>query len=476
MTSLLPFRFMPYKGNVLLTNFVGDYHIVNWDDFSKLLEGKLTPDMEVFQSLQGMSIISSGDSEADAEILSTRLRTKKAFLEDFTSLHMVVTTLRCNQQCRYCHATAKKEESSKSYDMDFETARKTAKMIMCSPSPVIKVEFQGGDSSLNMPIVREIVAQVEALNKEANKDVEFVICTNLLKVSSDELDYLRQHNFFVSVSLDGPQDIHDTNRVDCSGAGTYTRVIRGIQLAREYVGFNRVSALMTATRTSLGRFPEIVDEYLKQGFRGIVFRSLNPYGRCIENWEDLSYPIEDFIESFKEGLIHIIELNKRGIFFVEGYSKLLLSRMLMPFSTGYVDLQSPAGAGISGAIYDYKGKVYACDEGRMLAEMGDERLCLGHVDDRYEEVFAGERLRSITRETILETTPRCSDCAYAMWCGADPARHYATQHDLMGHKAKSDFCKKHRAIFEFLIELLESEDTQVRDILFSWIGGKIREV
>ena len=45
---------------------------------------------------------------------------------------------------------------------------------------------------------------------------------------------------------------------------------------------------------------------------------------------------------------------------------------MTPFSTGFVDLQSPSGAGIAGAIYYYNGDVYPTDEARMLAEMGDQ--------------------------------------------------------------------------------------------------------
>lgn len=472
MYTLLPFQFLPYRGNFLLTNFVGDYHIVSEDDFSALLAGTLSSDCGTFQDLQGKNIISSGDSQADIDLLATRYRTKKAFLNDFTTLHMVVTTLRCNQQCRYCHATAKKEdESQQTYDMTIETARKTVDMILQSPSPVIKIEFQGGDSSLNMPVVCEIVRYAEKCNATLGKDVEFVICTNLLHVTSDELNYFRKHRFYISVSLDGPKWLHDKNRVDCAGNGTYDRVVKNIRWARDYVEPHNISALMTATRASIGHFPEIVDEYVRQGFGFIVFRSLNPYGRCVENREELEYPIEDFVESFKEGLLHVIDLNKRGIFIIEGYTRLLLSRMLTPYATGFVDLQSPAGAGISGAIYDYDGGIYACDEGRMLAEMGDECLRLGSVDESYQSVFNGDKLHSIIGESIVETTPMCSSCAYRMWCGADPARHYATQHDFMGHKAKSDFCKKHKALFELLLDLLTSGDKATLDVLYSWIGG-----
>jgi len=475
MYSLLPFRFDVRDNNVVLVNFVGDYLVVPFPTFSALLSGTIDQKSATYQDLQGRHFISCGDTVADIELLATRYRSKKAYLADFTSLHMVVTTLRCNQQCKYCHAAAKEETNdARVYDMTIETAQKAANMIMCSPSPVIKVEFQGGDSTLNMPAVREIVKTVEELNSERGKDVGFVICTNLIHVTSDDFDYFRAHKFDVSVSLDGPKDLHDCNRVDCGGKGTYDRVVANIKRAREYVGDEHIGALMTATKASLGRFPEIVDEYVRLGFRTVVFRPLNPYGRGIENWADLSYPMSAYIASWQEGLKHIIDLNRKGIRVIEGYTRLLLSRMLTSYSTGYVDLQSPAGAGISGAIYDYDGKVYACDEGRMLSEMGDERLCLGTVDDNYEPVFGGKVLKEIISESIVESTPACCDCAYRIWCGADPARHYATQHDLMGHKALSDFCRKHKAMFAYLIDIMESSDEEAKDILYSWIGGERR--
>ena len=62
---------------------------------------------------------------------------------------------------------------------------------------------------------------------------------------------------------------------------------------------------------------------------------------------------------------------------MEVYAQLLLQKMLTPFPTGYVDLQSPAGLGIGCVVYNYDGDVYASDEGRMLAEMKDDRSASG---------------------------------------------------------------------------------------------------
>ena len=67
----------------------------------------------------------------------------------------------------------------------------------------------------------------------------------------------------------------------------------------------------------------------------------------------------EFLEFYKKGLDHIIALNRKGTDIAEIFAKLLLTKILTPLSTSFVDLQSPAGAGISVAVYNYDGDVYA---------------------------------------------------------------------------------------------------------------------
>ena len=137
---------------------------------------------------------------------------------------------------------------------------------------------------------------------------------------------------------------------------------------------------MTTTAESLEHIEEIVDEYARLGFEGIFFRSLNPYGDAAScSTSNLYYSPDRYVDAFKRGLSHIIELNKKGVKFVEYYTALLLKRILTPYSTGFVDLKSPSGAGISVAIYDFNGDVYPSDEARMLARMGDGRFKMGNA-------------------------------------------------------------------------------------------------
>ena len=75
--------------------------------------------------------------------------------------------------------------------------------------------------------------------------------------------------------------------------------------------------------------------------------------------------------------------------------------MLTNDDPGYVDLTSPAGIGIGALVYNYDGDVYASDEGRMLAEMGDTTFRLGNLHrDSYEEIMLSEALLEPLEESL----------------------------------------------------------------------------
>src|SRR4029077_20029788 len=137
--------------------------------------------------------------------------------------------------------------------------------------------------------------------------------------------------------------------------------------------------LMTTTQLSLQHPIEIVDEYVRQSFHTIFLRPISPYGFAVKTGHRTGYEMDSFLDFYRVGLNHILGLNQKGYSLVEIYTKILLQKMLTPDGTGYVDLQSPSGAGLNVLVYNYDGDVYATDEARMLAEMHDHTFRLGNV-------------------------------------------------------------------------------------------------
>jgi len=168
-------------------------------------------------------------------------------------------------------------------------------------------------------------------------------------------------------------------------------------------------------------------------------------------------------------------LNRAGGFFVEGWARLLLTKILTPFATGYVDLQSPTGAGINVAVYNYDGDVYATDESRMLAEMGDRTFRLGNVHrNTYAEIFNGELIHALATASCVESLPGCADCALQMYCGSDPIENYATQGNMFGHRPTSSFCRRNMEILKHLVRLLH-RDQETQQIFHAWVLDAPRE-
>lgn len=437
MDKILPFRSEPLKDCILLTNEVGQYCFFDEDTTRQELISKGFLCRE--EDIQGV-----------LEEWGIKLRTKKAFLDSFTSLHIVVLTNTCNGSCSYCQASSTSQNDT---HMNRTVAKAVVGTIMKSPAKALKIEFQGGEPTLNSEILSFIVEYSKVLNRRAKKYLEYVVCTNLLSLSDEQLSYYRKHNIQISTSLDGPRALHDRFRGD-----TYDRVIANLKRTH-------ASALMTVTEESLPHLRLCVDTYVELELSSIFLRPINPYGLAEEKEYFQSYSVEEYLIAYEDALRYILALNLRGTFIREEYACVFLRKILTPFSNGFVDIQSPTGNGIGCAVYTSEGNVYVSDEARMLARMRDETFRLGNVlVNRYDEVFGSEQLRSLVQESIIEADRHCHGCVFIPYCGKDMVRIY--QEKKLGIEHTS--CKRNRGILTILFKLIR-ENPHFEQVFWSWI-------
>jgi His-Xaa-Ser system radical SAM maturase HxsB len=354
--------------------------------------------------------------------------------------------------------------------MSEETAQRALDIALDSPSHSIKLEFQGGEPLMNFPMIEKIVAAAKADARAKGKDIQFVITSNLALLDDAILAFCKANDVLLSTSLDGPADLHNKNRPR-PGGNSHELAVKDIRRAQEVLGRDRVGALMTTTDASLSRVEEIVDEYVALGLDGIFLRPLSPYGFAIKTKLFRRYDTDRWLQFYAQGLRYILGLNRKGTRFVEFYARLLLQRMLSDRPTSYVDLRSPAGAGLGALVYNYDGRVFASDEGRMLAEMGDTTFELGHVNSAtYSSLVLSDKLIDLIATSMTQAAPECVDCVFEPHCGADPVYHHATQRDPVGIKPLSDFCGRHKGIMTLLLDLLENSPEDAA-ILRAWGGA-----
>lgn len=466
--QLLPFRFERLNGKVLVTNLVGEHLTLDAEDFEQLANKQLPVDSPLVRQLRAKHVIREPDERTPLTLLALKARTRYRRLAESTGLHIFVVSLRCEHSCPYCQVSRQSQDTER-YDMSLETAQRGLDLAFRSPSSQIKIEFQGGEPLLNFGLVEEVVRQAKERNRDHGKRLGFVIATNLALLTDEVLEFCARHDIYISTSLDGPADLHNKNRPR-PGRDSWERAVEGIHRVREALGVDHISALMTTTRRSLDRVHEIIDTYLELGLRGIFLRPLSPYGFAIKTKSYSAYDAELWLDFYREGLAYILELNRQGVDMTEYLSSVILKKMLTNQEPGYVDLTSPAGIGIGAIVYNYDGSVFASDEGRMLAEMGDDTFRIGHLEtDSYEEIMTSEALLAPLEESFAPSAPMCSDCAFESYCGSDPVYHYATSGDFLGRKPESDFCRRNMAIFKHLLDLYENEPFARRTFL-SWAG------
>ena len=465
--ELLPFRFENLdEDDVVITNFVGEFVILKRSKLDDIVQKRLLPTEDTYSLLRSRHFIKESTDSVAVELLGLKTRTKYSNLRNFTNLHLFVVSLRCDHSCQYCQVS-RQSENKAAFDMTEETADRALDIVFRSPNQAIKIEFQGGEPLLNFELVRYIVLRAEKINENSKRDLQFVITTTLTLMTDEILNFCKDHKIYLSCSLDGPEDLHNHNRPR-PGKDSHSRFVEGLKKARDKLGYDSVSALMTTSPSSLNRVQDIIDEYIKHDLDGIFLRHLSPYGFAIKTKSYSAYNVERWLEFYIQGLDYIVELNKKGIRFTEYFATLLLTKMFTSNDPGFVDLMNPSGAGISAVVFNYDGDVYASDESRMLREMGDTTFKIGNLKtNTYEEIFTSEVLLNALDDSFTMSAPMCSDCALEPWCGAEPVFHHAIFGDVLGRKPESEFCKRIMGVVKHLLKKMR-DDPEAKAIFMKW--------
>lgn len=155
----------------------------------------------------------------------------------FTFL-LVKLASRCNINCTYCYwfrdADVYKKPAVLTADAEDGFCAKLQEHIEAFELEQFMIVFHGGEPLL-FPKHRFIALQEKLLDIEEKTGcvIERGVCTNGILIDQEWTDIFKKYDVGVSVSVDGPADIHDANRVDFKGRGTHADVLTGIAELRK---------------------------------------------------------------------------------------------------------------------------------------------------------------------------------------------------------------------------------------------------
>ncbi|MDD4530873.1 MAG: radical SAM protein, partial [Candidatus Gracilibacteria bacterium] len=294
------FRFKKLGEDFLITTDIGRYAFLSEKDFGLLVSGELDKLNKIKkEELESIGIIKTSDYE---DKMVEGYAKKNHYLNQGPSLHIVVVTLRCNHKCKYCHAAAAPESAKSSFDMDETTAKKVVDTIFFTTSNAVNIEFQGGEPLLNFEIVKFITEYAEEKAKILDKRLYLSVVSNLSLMTDEILDYFVAHDFGVSTSLDGDEELHNLNRTYKPG-NSFKETAKWIKKINKVYKANedkltkaKVGAILTVTKDTLKKPVEIVDTYISLGLDSVFLRPLNPYGFAASDLKNLGYSSDDFFD------------------------------------------------------------------------------------------------------------------------------------------------------------------------------------
>lgn len=456
------FNFKEFEGKFLLTNDLGCHLFVSRNDFKKLIQKDIDLDSQIGKQLLEKNIIYNDTNLEYSSFLKHDMRRVKGHVTMATSLHIFVVTTACNMRCVYCQAN--NGITCPSLYMTRDIAEKAVDIALQSPAHYLSFEFQGGEPLLNFEIIKYIVEYAE--ERKGQHDIKYNVVSNLTLITDEILEFLIEHNFGISTSIDGPELVHNSNRPFCDGSGTFNKVVDSIKRIREK-GLH-VGAIQTTTRASLAYPREIVRTYKELGFESIFLRPLTPLGKATLNWGKIGYTSEEFLSFYTQALDELIQINQTERFLKEDHAAILLSRIDGNF-VNYMELRSPCGASIGQLAYYADGDIFTCDEGRMLHEMGDHTFRLGNVfENTYTDIINNGVCKTVCASSILETIPSCCDCVYQPYCGTCPVVNYAKSQDIIEKGPRGYRCKIYSGMLDYLFKLMLNGNANVIDILKTW--------
>lgn len=464
------FRYKTMKwGDILITNDVGKYAFLSPTEFQAFLTGALVGEKK--EELRAKWFYKSEES---TEELRRLYQQKNSFLFAGPTLHMIVTTLRCNHTCEYCHA-AVAPMSAKGLDMTLETARKVVDTIFYSSSSNITIEFQWGESLVNWEVVQFITEYALFKAKSLSKTLHLALVTNLTLMDEAKLIWLFDHGVDICTSLDGDKLTHNRQRIwkEWDSFEKVTHWISRIHaLARERGAPETYSmgALTTWTKPSLSHYKEIIDTYVSLWLRTIGFRWLNPYGFALVDRKRMEFSFDEFLEFFQKWLDYILEINKSGYRISEMISSVYLSKILFNNDGYFMDIRSPSWVAIWGVAYNYDGKVYAWDEARMLGRMGIEDFLLTPMLENGGDTMLAMANSPVTQIALASSTtdglPGYNDHAYKPYLGVDILYNFTQYGTVYSNFSKDEKNRMQVSILDYLFEKLR--DPENEKIFRSW--------
>ena len=315
----------------------------------------------------------------------------------------------CNLACRYCFAEEGEYKGGRAL-MSAEVGRAALDFLVANSGNRrnLEVDFFGGEPTMNMDVVKEVVRYGRELEKKHDKHFRFTLTTNGLLLNDDIMDFANREMDNVVLSIDGRKEVHDYMRPCRNGKPSYDLILPKFQKFADSRNQQKYYVRGTFTRRNLD-FSRDVIHLADLGFEQI---SMEPVVGLPE--EPYTIREEDLPQIFEEYDKLAREMIKRH---QEG-RPFQFFHFMIDLTGGPCVAKRLSGCG-SGTEYlavTPWGDLYPCHQ-----FVGEEDFVLGNVFDGIHRKEICDRFRVCN----VYTKKKCRDCFARFYCsGGCPANSY----------------------------------------------------
>lgn len=345
----------------------------------------------------------------------------------------------CNLHCKYCfYNDVAKNREKKSYGlMSYETLEIIVKKAFEYTDNMVGFAFQGGEPTLaGLDFYKNLISLQEKYNIKRIR-VNNSIQTNGMLIDDKWAEFLAKSNFLVGLSLDGPKEIHDLNRIDINGIGSYKKIEETIESFNKYkIEYNILSVV---TKSVARHIEKIYKYYSKSGFDYLQFipcldelgeeagnnlYSLTPelYGEFLKKLFDLWYAD---INSGKRKSIRMFDN---------------ILQILLGMHPESCDMSGYCSANL---VVEADGSCYPCDF-YVLDKWKMGNIREGDIKDLLQGGKAKEFVNSAAR-----LPNDCEICEFISLCRGGCRRHYEPVDKK--YLGKNYFCLAYKEFYKYTI-------------------------
>lgn len=358
----------------------------------------------------------------------------------------------CNLNCSYCFFLDKEElyPGSKFRMSDDVLETYIKQLIAAHQTPQVTVAWQGGEPTLmGLDFFRQAIAYQEKY-RQPGMTFENTLQTNGTLLTDEWCEFFKENNYLIGLSIDGPKELHDANRVDKGGGSTFDKVMKGLRLLQKHgveynilTTVNRINSqhplevyrfLRDEAKTSWMQFIPVVERINDDG------RTLYQQGNQVSENSVLPEEFGQFlITIFDEWIRHDV-----GNIFVQTFEAAVRSWLNLP--TGMCFFSPTCGMGVA---LEHNGDLYSCDH------FVEPDYLLGNIQETSIAKLVGSDQQYQFGRDKLETLPQyCRDCDVRFAChGECPKHRFITTPD--GEPGLNYLCAGYKAFFHHIDEPLK---------------------